>query len=105
MNDRSLDEGAGRFGCKEGTKDPSPRFDIHVNGQQWYGQVAGTSKRVVFLTPGVTYTFRVKLPGQRDRGGTHPLESRSGSRADRVFAGQKVTGRTAQSVSGHDESV
>src|SRR5690349_5802223 len=23
--------------------DPSPRFDIYVNGQLWYGQVAGTS--------------------------------------------------------------
>jgi hypothetical protein len=40
--------------------DPSPRFDIYVNGQLWYGQVAGMSKRVVFLTPGTAYTFRVR---------------------------------------------
>ena len=40
--------------------DPSPRFDIYVNGQLWYGQVAGTSKRIVFLNPSTTYTFRVR---------------------------------------------
>jgi chitodextrinase len=40
--------------------DPSPRFDIYVNGQLLYGQVAGTSKRVVFLTPSTAYTFRVR---------------------------------------------
>src|SRR4029450_10070734 len=31
--------------------DPSPRFDVYVNGQLWYGQVPGRSKRVVFLSP------------------------------------------------------
>lgn len=40
--------------------DPSPRFDIYVNGQLWYGQVAGTSKRVVFLSPSTAYTFMVR---------------------------------------------
>jgi chitodextrinase len=40
--------------------DPSPRFDIYVNGQLRYGQVAGTSKRMVFLSPGTIYTFRVR---------------------------------------------
>ena len=40
--------------------DPSPRFDIYVNGQLWYGQVAGTSKRVVFLSPSTSYSFRVR---------------------------------------------
>jgi chitodextrinase len=40
--------------------DPSPRFDIYVNGQLWYGQVGGTSKRIVFLSPGTSYTFRVR---------------------------------------------
>jgi hypothetical protein len=40
--------------------DPSPRFDIYVNGQLWQGQVAGTSKRIVFLNPGTTYSFRVR---------------------------------------------
>ena len=40
--------------------DPSPRFDIYLNGQLLYGQVAGTSKRVVFLTPSTAYTFRVR---------------------------------------------
>ena len=40
--------------------DPSPRFDIYVNGQLWYLQVAGTSKRVVFLSPSTAYTFRVR---------------------------------------------
>jgi chitodextrinase len=43
-----------------GDSDPSPRFDIYVNGQLWYGQVAGTSKRVVFLSPSTDYTFRVR---------------------------------------------
>ena len=40
--------------------DPSPRFDIYVNGQLWHGQVAGRSKRIVFLSPSTTYTFRVR---------------------------------------------
>jgi chitodextrinase len=40
--------------------DPSPRFDIYVNGQLWHGQVAGTAKRIVFLTPSTTYTFMVR---------------------------------------------
>jgi chitodextrinase len=40
--------------------DPSPRFDIYVNGQLWYGQVAGRSKRIVFLSPSTAYTFRVR---------------------------------------------
>ena len=40
--------------------DPSPRFDIYVNGQLWQGQVAGTSKRIVFLSPSTNYTFRVR---------------------------------------------
>ena len=43
-----------------GDADPSPRFDIYVNGQLWYGQVAGTSKRIVFLSPNTTYTFRMR---------------------------------------------
>ena len=40
--------------------DPSPRFDIYVNGQLWYGQVAGRSRRIVFLSPSTAYTFRVR---------------------------------------------
>ena len=40
--------------------DPSPRFDIYVNGQLRHGQVAGTSKRIVFLNPSTSYTFRVR---------------------------------------------
>ena len=40
--------------------DPSPRFDIYVNGQLWYGQVAGRSKRISFLSPSTAYTFRVR---------------------------------------------
>ena len=40
--------------------DPSPRFDIYVNGDLWHLQVAGTSKRIVFLTPSVTYTFTMR---------------------------------------------
>jgi chitodextrinase len=43
-----------------GDSDPSPRFDIYVNGQLGYGQVAGTSKRIVFLSPSTNYTFRVR---------------------------------------------
>ena len=40
--------------------DPSPRFDIYVNGQLWHGQVAGRAKRIVFLSPSTAYTFRVR---------------------------------------------
>jgi chitodextrinase len=40
--------------------DPSPRFDIYVNGQLWYGQVAGRSKRIVFLSASTNYSFRVR---------------------------------------------
>lgn len=40
--------------------DPSPRFDIYVNGQLWHGQVSGRSKRLVFLTPATAYSFRVR---------------------------------------------
>lgn len=40
--------------------DPSPRFDIYVNGQLSYGQVAGTSKRISLLTPSTLYIFRVR---------------------------------------------
>ena len=43
-----------------GDSDPSPRFDIYVNGQLWYGQVAGGSKRIVFLSPSTIYTFKVR---------------------------------------------
>jgi chitodextrinase len=55
--------------------DPSPRFDIYVNAQLWQGQVAGTAKRIVFLSPDTTYTFTVRA---RDSGGnwsemSHPF--------------------------------
>jgi chitodextrinase len=40
--------------------DPSPRFDIYVNGQLWYQQLAGRSTRVVFLSPSTNYSFRVR---------------------------------------------
>jgi chitodextrinase len=40
--------------------DPYPRFDIYVNAQLWQGQVAGTSKRIVFLKADTTYTFTVR---------------------------------------------
>ena len=40
--------------------DPSPRFDIFVNGQLWHGQAAGLAKRIVFLSPGTDYTFTVR---------------------------------------------
>ena len=46
--------------------DPSPRFDIYVNAQLWQGQVAGTTKRIVFLNPDTAYTFTVRA---RDSGG------------------------------------
>ena len=46
--------------------DPSPRFDIYVNGQLWHGQVAGRAKRIVFLRPETTYTFVMRA---RDSGG------------------------------------
>jgi hypothetical protein len=39
--------------------DPNPRFDIYVNGEIQYLQVAGTSKRLVFLRPSTSYTIRV----------------------------------------------
>ena len=50
--------------------DPSPRFDIYVNGQLWHGQVAGTTKRIVFLSPATsrTHVSRILLKlGARDR--------------------------------------
>ncbi len=40
--------------------DPNPRFDIYVNDELWQGQVAGNAKRIVFLSPGTTYTFTVR---------------------------------------------
>jgi chitodextrinase len=40
--------------------DPSPRFDIFVNGQLWYGQVAGRARRIVFLSPNTAYTFTMR---------------------------------------------
>jgi chitodextrinase len=40
--------------------DPSPRFDIYVNGQLLYGQVAGRAKRISFLSPSTAYTFTVR---------------------------------------------
>ena len=40
--------------------DPSPRFDIFVNGQLWYGQVAGRAHRIVFLSPSTAYSFSVR---------------------------------------------
>jgi chitodextrinase len=43
-----------------GDSDPSPRFNIYVNGQLWHLAVAGTSQRIVFLSPGTTYTFIVR---------------------------------------------
>ena len=43
-----------------GDNDPSPRFDIFVNGQLWHGQVAGTGKRIVFLSPNTAYSFTMR---------------------------------------------
>jgi chitodextrinase len=43
-----------------GDVDPSPRFDIFVNGQLWQGQVAGRAKRIIFLSPETIYTFNVR---------------------------------------------
>ncbi len=40
--------------------DPSPRFDIFVNGQLWHGQVAGRAKRIVFLSPNTAYAFTMR---------------------------------------------
>jgi chitodextrinase len=37
--------------------DPSPRFDIYVDGVLRHRTEAGTSKRIVFLSPGTPYTF------------------------------------------------
>jgi len=56
-----------------GDGDPSPRFDIFVNGQLQYGQVAGTSKRIVFLSPNTTYAFTVRA---RDSAGNWSEMSR-----------------------------
>ena len=39
--------------------DPSPRFDIYVDGQLWYRQASGRSKRIVFLDPDTTYSVTV----------------------------------------------
>jgi chitodextrinase len=40
-----------------GETDPNPRFDIYVDGELRHLAVAGTSKRIVFLSPGIPYTF------------------------------------------------
>ena len=48
------------LGWSYADNDPSPRFDIYVNGQLWQGQVAGLAKRIVFLSPGTAYTFTVR---------------------------------------------
>jgi chitin-binding protein len=45
---------------------PILRFDIYMNGQLLHGQVAGNSKRIVFLHPTTNYTFTVRA---RDAGG------------------------------------
>lgn len=45
---------------------PNLRFDVYRNGSLLYGQLAGTTKRIVFLSPSTTYTFTVKA---RDSGG------------------------------------
>jgi chitodextrinase len=52
------------WSCFDG--DQNLRFDIYVNDQLWQGQVAGTTKRIVFLSPNTAYSFRVKA---RDSGG------------------------------------
>ena len=38
----------------------APVSTSHVNGQLWHGQVAGTAKRIVFLSPDTTYSFTVR---------------------------------------------
>ena len=43
-----------------GDNDPSPRFDIFVNGQLSQWQVAGREKRIVFLSPNTTYSFTMR---------------------------------------------
>jgi chitodextrinase len=50
------------------TFDASPhlRFDIYKNGSLFQGQVAGTTRRMIFLSPNTTYTFTVRA---RDSGG------------------------------------
>jgi len=45
---------------------PNLRFDIFVNDQLQYGQVAGNSRRMIFLSPNTTYSFKVRA---RDSGG------------------------------------
>ena len=45
---------------------PNLRFDIYIHDQLVYGQVAGNAKRMIFLSPNTTYTFKVRA---RDSGG------------------------------------
>ena len=45
---------------------PNLRFDVYKNGSLLHGQIAGTKKRIVFLSPNTTYTFTVRA---RDSGG------------------------------------
>jgi chitodextrinase len=40
--------------------DPSPRFDIYVDGQLRHRMVAGRTMRIVLLAPSTTYTFTVR---------------------------------------------
>lgn len=53
-------------------EDPSPRFDIYVNGDLWQLSVAGLSKRIVFLSPATTYTFTMQA---RDSAGNRSAMS------------------------------
>ena len=43
-----------------GDTDPNPRFEIYVDGDLWQAQVAGTSKRIVFLSANTIYSFTVR---------------------------------------------
>jgi len=45
---------------------PSLRFDVYRNGSLLHGQIAGTTRRIVFLSPSTTYIFTVRA---RDSGG------------------------------------
>ena len=57
--------------------DTSPRFDIYVNGQLRHGQVAGTAKRIVFLSVNTIEVYAVDEAGNRSSAARMTIDLRT----------------------------
>lgn len=93
-----------------GGNDPSPRFEVYVDGQLSYWQVAGTSQRIALLNPATAYSFKVRA---RDSAGnwselsdafvvTTPAADPNDHQAPTVppgFSGEVIDGATEALVS------